>query len=76
METKVCSKCRLEKKLDEFPKDKNRNDGHYVHCKLCRKLTYLSNSSIIKEKSRNYYYDNKEKNHEKILERNKLWRKN
>jgi hypothetical protein len=76
METKICSKCGLEKKLEEFPKDKNRNDGYYVHCKLCRKLTYQSNSTIIKEKSKKYYYDNKEKNHKKILERNRLWRKN
>jgi hypothetical protein len=76
METKICTKCGLEKKLDDFPKDKNRNDGYYVHCKLCRKIIYQSNSVIIKEKNKKYYYENKEKNHKKILERNRLWRKN
>ena len=76
METKICRKCNTEKFLGDFPKDKNRDDGHYVYCKQCRKLIYQSNSNLIKEKSINYYYDNKEKNYAKILERNKLWRKN
>ena len=76
METKICRKCNIEKFLGDYPKDKNRNDGHYVYCKQCRKLTYQSNSDLIKEKNRNNYHENKEKNHTKILERNRLWRKN
>jgi hypothetical protein len=76
VETKICSKCNIEKFLGDFPKDKNRNDGHYVYCKQCRKLTYQANSNLIKEKSRNYYNDNKEKNHAKILQPNRFWIKN
>jgi hypothetical protein len=76
VETKICSKCKVEKLLYDFPKDKNRCDGYYVYCKECRNRLYQSKSSEIKEKSRNYYYDNKEKNQTKILERNRLWRKN
>lgn len=76
MKTKICSKCNLEKELVNYPKDKNRKDGYYVYCKECRKLTYQSHIETLKEKSRKYYYDNKEKNHEKILERNRLWRQN
>lgn len=76
METKICSKCKVEKLLYDFSKDKNRSDGYYVYCKECCNRTYQSKSSEIKEKSRNYYYDNKEKNQTKILERNRLWRKN
>lgn len=71
---KVCCRCNIEKELSEFPKDKNRKDGYYIICKKCRKLIYQDNSEIRKTKSKEYYHINKEKNHEKILERNKLWR--
>jgi hypothetical protein len=37
VDNKVCSKCESEKSLDEFTKDKNRPDGRYPLCKLCRK---------------------------------------
>jgi hypothetical protein len=76
VETKICSKCILEKKLNDFPKDKSRPDGHYVYCKECRKILYQSNSVSINEKSKIYYQETKELNREKILERNRLWRKN
>lgn len=76
METKICSKCNIKKNLIDFPKDKNRFDGYYVYCKECRKNLYLLNSTNRKEKSKQYYYENKEQNYNKILERNKLWRKN
>jgi len=76
VETKICSKCNIEKYLIDFPKDKNRFDGYYVYCKECRKNLYLLNSTNRKEKSKQYYYENKEQNYNKILERNKLWRKN
>ena len=35
METKLCSKCKLDKSIIEFSKDKNRVDGHRVYCKIC-----------------------------------------
>lgn len=68
--------CNIEKDLNLFPKDKNRKDGYYVTCKSCRKLKYENNKEIIKDKSKKYYHINKEKNHEKILIRNREWRKN
>jgi ribosomal protein S15P/S13E len=73
---KICCRCNIEKELQEFPKDKNRKDGYYIICKNCRKLIYQSNSKDIIEKSKKYYQDNKEKNYEKIIERNKKWRSN
>lgn len=76
MGTKVCSKCKVEKKLEDFPKDKKRLDGHYVYCKKCRNIIYQLNSEKIKEKSKNYYQNNKKEKHDIILERNRLWRKN
>jgi hypothetical protein len=76
METKICAKCKEEKLFCEFTKDKRRSDGYYVYCKECRKLIYQNNSDVRREMSKKYYYKTKEKNHDIILERNRLWRKN
>lgn len=32
---KICTKCNLEKSLDDFKKDKKRVDGHTTQCKKC-----------------------------------------
>jgi hypothetical protein len=76
METKICSKCKDEKKICNFTKDKRRKDGYYVYCKDCRKIIYNENSEIRKEKSKKYYDKIKDEKREIILERNRLWRKN
>ena len=34
---KICSKCKLEKEIKEFYRDKNRKDGHVYWCKECLK---------------------------------------
>jgi hypothetical protein len=36
MKTKICTKCRCEKLLSEFSKDKNRKDNRHPYCKLCQ----------------------------------------
>ena len=35
---KTCSKCRCEKELTDFPKHKNRRDGHGSYCKECFRI--------------------------------------
>lgn len=35
---KTCNKCKIEKPLDKFFKDKHCSDGHYSICKSCKKL--------------------------------------
>jgi hypothetical protein len=35
MKNKYCSKCQLEKSIDEFGRDKSRKDGKYIYCKSC-----------------------------------------
>ena len=35
METKICTKCKNEKTLDDFYKDINKKDGHSCACKEC-----------------------------------------
>ena len=61
METKICSKCKVEKNYSEFGKDSSRKNGISYLCKLC-----------LIEKSRYY----KERNKEKILISYSLYRKN
>ena len=35
---KVCSKCGIEKIIDDFYKNTSYRDGYYNHCKECIKL--------------------------------------
>ena len=37
MELKKCTKCKVEKELSEFNKDKSRKSGLQCHCKQCKK---------------------------------------
>lgn len=38
METKICTKCKEEKALTSFYKDKSKPSGHYSSCKSCVKI--------------------------------------
>jgi len=40
MKTKICSKCKIEKELNHFHKDKSTYDGYYPSCKNCRYKIY------------------------------------
>lgn len=35
MEVKICTKCKVEKELSEFPNNKNGKDGKHCWCKIC-----------------------------------------
>ena len=37
METKICSKCKEEKSVSQFSKNKALKDGYHGYCKLCDK---------------------------------------
>jgi len=50
MEMKVCSKCKVEKVLTDFGRDKKTKDGHNCYCKECARI-----------KSREYAKNNPEK---------------
>lgn len=39
METKICSKCNIEKDICDFNKKKDTKDGYRNHCRECQKLT-------------------------------------
>jgi hypothetical protein len=68
METKICSKCKEEKNVCEFNKEKRNKSGLRSECKLCRKLTRKINYEInrpnileVKEYRKKYYQNNKNK---------------
>lgn len=56
---KICKKCNLKKKLEFFVKNKKSKDGYRNICKACMKIY----------KSNNYY-----NNHERELEKLKIYR--
>jgi len=58
---KTCSKCKLEKELYEFNKDKNKKDGHCNWCKTCNKENMKSYYKSNKEKVKYENYQNKKK---------------
>ena len=65
METKVCSKCGLEKSLSEFYKDNQKKDGLTSICKICTnnrvKIYKEENSEKVKESKQKHYLKNKDK---------------
>lgn len=71
MKTKKCYKCKKEKPLSEFYKNKSKSDGYCSECIDCnRKLSKKyneNNKEKIKKKRKKYYEENKSI----ILEKNK-----
>lgn len=57
---KKCTKCKNEKLLTDFNKNKKRKDGYNNICRIC------SN-----QKSRDYYFENKEEHSKNVSQRNK-----
>lgn len=46
---KKCSKCKLEKEVDQFCKNSRYKDGRHDICKQCRKEYNINNKEKIKE---------------------------
>lgn len=68
---KICSKCKQEKSLDGFTKDKSvKKDGLHPSCKSCKKEYRDSN----KEKIKNYQLEWYEKNIDKVRSYNKKYK--
>ena len=74
METKVCSKCKGEKKVCEFGNSKSSKDGLLYSCKECnnkRSVDYRKNNpEKVLELTRNWT----KKNPEWVYNRHKKWR--
>ncbi len=90
METKVCTKCKIEKSVCEFRVDKSKKDGLYSSCKNCCSNKRLNNREYHIKRSKKWYEENslefnkerykKIKNNpekiEKLKEAQKNWEKN
>jgi hypothetical protein len=63
---KKCSKCKVEKPLSDFHKDKNRKDGHSYRCKSCKKEYNAKYRTKNKEKLADYDAKYRAENKEKI----------
>ena len=62
---KVCSRCKEEKPITEFSKDKSTKDGHRSNCKVCRRKSqkkyYEDNREKERARSKKYIENNPEK---------------
>ena len=78
---KKCTKCEIEKPLNEFNKMSASKDGHRPSCKACSKQYRAQNKERIAQRNAQYYVQNKEKiiessaqyraqNKERIAQRN------
>ncbi|MBW1931454.1 MAG: hypothetical protein JRI56_00205 [Deltaproteobacteria bacterium] len=77
---KRCNKCKTEKPLEDFYKDRSSKDGHQGMCKVCKKeyhrkyhlKYYQKHKDGIKEYQQGYY----QKNRTKVIERTKKYQQN
>lgn len=52
---KICTKCHIEKQLNEFSLDKNTKSGLRSHCKKCISERYILNrEKILSDQKKNY----------------------
>lgn len=48
--TKICTKCKQERNIEEFNKDKYSKDGHFCWCKICTRADDKREYAVNKEK--------------------------
>lgn len=70
MDSKVCTKCGIERPLSDFSKNKNGLYGRRSRCKECVRGYYVQNKEKISEWGTQYYAQNRET----ILERKSAYR--
>jgi 5-methylcytosine-specific restriction endonuclease McrA len=73
-ETKVCSKCGVQKDRSDFYKNKSRYDGLQSYCIECQKQQYNKNRPKELQRRKDYWEKNKDRitiSHKEYYERNK-----
>lgn len=53
METKICSKCKVEKNICEFNKNSSNKTGYRSNCRMCDKLFNSNTTEYYKEWNKN-----------------------
>lgn len=71
--TKVCSKCKEEKDVSEFYKDKKYKDGLYCWCKECNKKRSKHYRQDHKEEEKQYNKQYKREHKEEISKQKKQY---
>ncbi len=76
--SKICSKCKVEKPIEDFHKAKNRASGVKSSCKSCRSISskdrYNSNIERARERGRDYAKKWRQKNPQKAKNNTSRWR--
>ena len=73
---KICSRCKIEKSVSEFHKDKSKKDGLNNICKMCASEQDKKYRQANLEKKRELTKKWKEANLEKVREHQKRYREN
>lgn len=60
MQKKICTKCKIEKQLNEFSKKKSTKDGLKCECKACEKLYREANKEHILAYQKLHYEANRD----------------
>lgn len=72
MNTKICSKCGVEKDIINFRKEKRTKNGFQSQCKQCEREYALKN----RKKQVNYMKEYYKKNKDKLSQKSKIYRDN
>lgn len=62
---KTCSKCRVEKRVDSFSRDRARRDGRQPQCKECRNAHRAENREAILDRERAHYAEHQQQHVER-----------
>lgn len=73
---KVCAKCKAEKPLGAFYKNRTKGDGFASSCKVCTDKYSKQYYGKYKEKLSKYYQEHRQKNKERYLKYGEEYRKN
>jgi len=74
MLTKVCSKCKIEKSIEDFTRDSSKKDGRYSSCKKCKRLQDIDYSNRNIENRKEYNKEYRKNNINKLKEQEKKYR--
>jgi len=70
MTKKKCSKCQIEKEINEFRKDKTKSDGYYSSCKKCKLEYRRENKDMVNLSAKKLRESNKLKDPDKFFSDN------
>lgn len=71
---KTCSKCKQEKELSDFYKNKSQKDGYQNCCKACMNTINNNWQKQNKEKAKEFTQEWRKNNSEHVKEVSKKWR--